>query len=77
MPRIRLLTSVAGDGFAWRAGEEIDLPGREATKWADGVRAELVRDEPLETPEAETPAPERTARRRPRPRSAPATTKEG
>ncbi|MFI8297289.1 hypothetical protein ACIGCZ_15250 [Streptomyces nigra] len=52
MARIRLLTSVAGEGFSWRAGEEVDLPGAEAKKWADGVRAELVRDEPVETPEA-------------------------
>ena len=74
MARLRLLTSVAGDGFAWRAGEEIDLPGREATKWADGVRAELVRDEPPETPE--DAVPERTARRRPRSRPAPAPTGE-
>ncbi|MEV8245032.1 hypothetical protein AB0R01_14820 [Streptomyces rochei] len=46
-----MLTSVAGRGFAWVAGQEIDLPGAEAAKWADGVRAELVRTEPAETPE--------------------------
>lgn len=51
MARIRMLTSVAGRGFAWVAGEEIDLPGAEAAKWADGVRAEMVRTEPAETPE--------------------------
>jgi hypothetical protein len=62
MARIRMLTSVAGDGFAWSVGEEIDLPGAEAAQWADGVRAELVRDEPAETPEGE-PAAERTGRR--------------
>lgn len=61
MARIRMLTSVAGAGFSWRAGEEIDLPGAEATKWADGVRAELVRTPSVETPE--TPAAETTARR--------------
>lgn len=55
MARIRVLTSVAGEGFSWRAGEEIDLPGAEASKWADGVRAELVRDAPVETPESVTP----------------------
>lgn len=76
MARIRLLTSVAGDGFVWRAGEEIDLPGPEAAQWADGVRAELVRDEPPETPE-DAAVPERTARRRPRSRPAPAPTEEG
>jgi hypothetical protein len=62
MARIRMLTSVAGPDFAWSAGEEIDLPGAEAAQWADGVRAEFVRDIPLETPEA-TPATEKTSRR--------------
>ncbi|MFH9012537.1 hypothetical protein ACH4C6_14250 [Streptomyces sp. NPDC017943] len=62
MARIRLLTSVAGEGFSWRAGEEVDLPGAEAAKWADGVRAELVRTDPVETPE-QPPAAERAARR--------------
>ncbi|WP_280870421.1 hypothetical protein [Streptomyces sp. MJP52] len=57
-----MLTSVAGPGYSWRAGEEIDLPGAEAAKWADGVRAELVRDAPLETPEA-GPVVEISARR--------------
>ncbi|MEU9789107.1 hypothetical protein AB0E27_00535 [Streptomyces sparsogenes] len=65
MARIRMLTSVAGDGFAWEVGQEIDLPGPEAAVWADGVRAELVRDSPLETPESTAGAGE-TAARRPR-----------
>ncbi|MEV7240454.1 hypothetical protein AB0N92_04210 [Streptomyces sp. NPDC093248] len=69
MARIRVLTSVAGEGFSWRAGEEIDLPGAEAAKWADGVRAVLVRTAPVETPEA-APAAE-TAARRPRRKSPP------
>jgi len=63
MARIRVLTSVAGEGFSWRAGEEIELPGAEASKWADGVRAELVRTPSVETPEGE-PAAETAARRR-------------
>lgn len=66
MARIRMLTSVAGAGFSWRAGEEIDLPGPEAAKWADGVRAVLVRAPAVETPEqqrSETTA--RRARRKP------------
>ncbi|MET9957037.1 hypothetical protein ABZ135_36555 [Streptomyces sp. NPDC006339] len=62
MARIRMLTSVAGDGFAWAPGEVVDLPGAQAAAWADGVRAVLVRSEEPETPEA--PAPERTARKR-------------
>ncbi|MET7914459.1 hypothetical protein ABZU45_00710 [Streptomyces avermitilis] len=62
MARIRMLTSVSGDGFVWETGQEIDLPGSEATVWADGVRAELVRGQPIETPEA-GPALEAAARR--------------
>ncbi|MEE1813699.1 hypothetical protein PUR59_01415 [Streptomyces sp. SP18ES09] len=62
MARIRMLTSVAGADGVWHAGEERDLPGDQATEWADGVRAVLVRAEPVETPESL--APERTARKR-------------
>lgn len=69
MARIRMLTSVAGEGFSWRAGEEIDLPGEEAAKWADGVRAEMVRADPVETPE-QLPAAETAARRPTRRKSA-------
>lgn len=59
MARIRMLTSVAGDGFSWEAGQEIDLPGSEASVWADGVRAEMVRSDKPETPEATAADPER------------------
>lgn len=62
MARIRMLTSVAGVDFVWEAGQVIDLPGAEASKWADGVRAEMVRTAPVETPET-TPAAETAARR--------------
>lgn len=44
MPRIRILQSVAGPDFAWAPGETIDVNAEQADKWADGVRAELVRD---------------------------------
>lgn len=64
MPRIRILRSIAGAGFEWHAGQEVDLPGDEAAKWADGVRAELVRAPAVETPEAPARA-ERTARKPP------------
>ncbi|WP_228988595.1 hypothetical protein [Streptomyces sp. DH8] len=64
MARIRLLTSVSGRGFAWAPGEVVDLPGAEATAWADGVRAVMVRDEQPDTPEAAAARPER-ARKRP------------
>lgn len=63
MARIRMLTSVSGDGFVWEAGQEIDLPGSEATAWADGRRAVMVRDETPETPETAAAAPERAARK--------------
>jgi hypothetical protein len=61
MPRIRVLQAVAGPDFSWNPGDEVDLPGEEASKWADGVRAELVRGQAAETPEG--PSVETTTRR--------------
>ncbi|MFF7200517.1 hypothetical protein [Streptomyces sp. NPDC008141] len=66
MARIRMLVSAAGSDFAWEPGQEVDLPGSEAAKWADGVRAVMVRSEPVETPEGATAAPEKAARPRAR-----------
>jgi hypothetical protein len=66
--RIRLLTSVSGRGFAWGPGEVVDLPGPEASAWADGVRAVLVRDTQPETPESSAVASEKTVRKRRPPR---------
>lgn len=63
MARIRMLVSVAGDGFVWEPGQVVDLPGPEATAWADGRRAVLVRDDPPETPEAAAAPPERARRK--------------
>lgn len=65
MPRIRMLQAVAGPDFSWNPGDEIDLPGEEASKWADGIRAELVRGNAVETPESGTP--ETTKRQRTKP----------
>ncbi len=48
MPRVRFLTSVAGATFSARPGEVLDLPADEARVWADGQRAELVREAPVE-----------------------------
>ena len=49
MPLIRLLTSVVGsDSVSGDAGDEIRVDGPTASVWADGVRAELVREEPSE-----------------------------
>ena len=46
MPLIRLLTSVVGSGPVFGdAGDEIRVDGPTAQVWADGVRAELVREE--------------------------------
>lgn len=55
MPRIRMLQAVAGPDFSWNPGDEIDLPGDEASKWTDGIRAELVRGQTMETPESGSP----------------------
>lgn len=63
MPRIRMLTGVSGDGFVWEPGQVVDLPGPQASAWADGVRAVMVRDEKPETPETTTARPERAARK--------------
>lgn len=49
MPLIRLLTSVVGSGPVFGdAGDEIRVDGPTAVIWADGVRAELVREETRE-----------------------------
>lgn len=42
MPRIRLLTSVAGGPVAGDAGQVIEVDNHTARVWADGVRAERV-----------------------------------
>lgn len=50
MPRIRLLTSVQGDGPVFGGvGDELDVPNAVARVWADGERAELVKP-PKTTP---------------------------
>lgn len=48
MPTIRLLTSVAGGPAAGEAGDEIRVDAATAQVWADGVRAELVREPQVE-----------------------------
>lgn len=60
MPRVRMLTSVAGAHRSWAPGELVDMTPEEAAVWADGVRGELVRSDPPATPEARA-APEITA----------------
>ena len=43
MPRIRMLTDMAGQRFYYRYGEEYDVTAGEAKVLCDGIRAELVR----------------------------------
>lgn len=67
MPRIRLLTSVAGDGpVHGAAGDELDVDAATARTWADGERAERVTDSPAAPAEAAatTTRPRRPARGR-------------
>lgn len=70
MPLIRLLTSVVGSGPVFGdAGDEIRVDGPTASVWADGVRAELVREEKHEravTGPDETTGRARRVRRAPR-----------
>lgn len=48
MPRIRVLQSVAGVDFSWQPGDIVDVTAEQAQAWADGERAELVREQPTE-----------------------------
>lgn len=59
MVAVRILQGVSGDDFSWTPGEVVDMSAEDASKWADGYRAELVRGEEAETPERSRPAPER------------------
>lgn len=46
MPKIRLLTSIVGEGpVAGDAGDVLDVDKATARTWADGERAELVQPE--------------------------------
>lgn len=58
--RVRILAGVAGEGRS--PGEVLDLPTNEARALVAQERAEVVRSEPLETPERGT-RPERTVKR--------------
>lgn len=61
MPRVRILSGVAGEGRS--PGEVLDLPADEAQALIAQERAELVRSELVTTPERAVTA-ERTTRRR-------------
>jgi hypothetical protein len=67
MPRVRMLTSVAGQYCQWDEGDEVDMTPEQAAVWADGVRGELVRPSTTpDTPErrqAGVQTPETRARR--------------
>lgn len=59
--KIRFIDSVAGARFAYRCGQEVDLPPEIAQDFLRAKQAVVVRDAP---PETETlAAPETTARR--------------
>lgn len=62
MPRIRMIQSAAGHDFSWAAGEVVDVTAEQAAAWADGERAELVRDVRPERA-VQAPAPERATKR--------------
>lgn len=47
MPRIRMLTDMAGQRFYYGQGEEYDVTAEEAKNLCDGTRAELVRKAPV------------------------------
>lgn len=61
MAQIRVLQAIAGLNFSWTPGQLVDLPGNEAAQYCDGVRAELVRGDRPETPEARSAAVETTS----------------
>lgn len=58
MPRARILQAIAGLDFSYTPGETVDLPVEHAA-FADGVRAELVRSEPVEVAGGPTGRPPR------------------
>jgi hypothetical protein len=51
MPRVRMSTSIAGEGFAYSFGEEVDMPAERAQQMVTAGWAELVRSEKPEAPE--------------------------
>lgn len=63
MPRVRILQAVAGEDFSWLPGDEVDMSGKDAGVWADGVRGELVRGEEPATPERGSRSGETATRR--------------
>lgn len=58
MTKVRILTSVAGAGIAWSAGQIVEMTTEQADAWADGERAERVDARRVETT---TEAPPETA----------------
>lgn len=61
MPRLRILAGLAGSGL--QPGEVRDVPAEEAQRLLAQGWAELVRDEPVETPERESSVEATSARR--------------
>lgn len=65
MPRVRMSTSVAGEDFAYSAGEEVDMSPERAQQAVAAGWGELVREVPA-TPEGRATAPETPEGRRAR-----------
>lgn len=63
MPRLRLVVGMNVCGESREAGSVVDAPKDVAKYLLDMGRAELVRGDQPETPEASTPKPEKAARR--------------
>lgn len=61
MPLVRMVTSVAGEGFAYRFGEEADLSPEQAQRFVAAGWGELVRGLDPDTPEAAGPPMEKAA----------------
>lgn len=69
MPRVRILDAIRFTSYDHQPGDEVELAGGIAATWCNAGLAELVREEPPETPEvAAEPKPE-TASPRSRARS--------
>ncbi|MEU3255970.1 hypothetical protein [Streptomyces sp. NPDC006997] len=57
MATIRILQAIGGLDFSWQPGDLVDLDDDTATKWADGVRAELADQDPPSVPTVNGPPP--------------------
>lgn len=54
MARVRILSAVEG----YLPGQVVDLPGEDASRMADGIRAVLIRGDAFDVPEQGAQSPE-------------------